>query len=297
MNEAEEFSSTYIVSIILNAFLCYTAVILNSITIHAIRKTSSLPKPLKTLLLSLAVSDLTVGLLAHPSYIATLAMNLEKNTENNTTFSYTSFAIFRATGNFLSWSSFFFVLALTVDRFLAIHLHLRYQEFVTHKRVVAVVISIMVLSSFISSFPRWIQQERRKIYCAIQIVCLAINTIFYCKIYSTIRRHRNQIQSQQVQQDKGQNLEMMANFARLVKLAVGTFYVYLVFLFCYLPGMCLSIVTIVSGPNTTLRHVFYYSLTMILLNSSLNPLIYCWKMRHIRHSVINTMQNIFPCYS
>ena len=31
MNEADEFSSTYIVNIIFNAFLCYTAIMLNSI--------------------------------------------------------------------------------------------------------------------------------------------------------------------------------------------------------------------------------------------------------------------------
>ena len=50
--------SSYIANWVLNAFLSYTAVVLNIVTIHAIRKTSSLPRPLKTLLLSLAVSDL-----------------------------------------------------------------------------------------------------------------------------------------------------------------------------------------------------------------------------------------------
>ena len=297
MKGAKEFSSTYIVNIIFNAFLCYTAIMLNSITIHAIRKTSSLPKPLKTLLLSLAVSDLTVGLLAHPSYTATLAMNLEKNTENNTTFSYTSFAIFRATGNFLSWSSFFLVLALTVDRFFAIHLHLRYQEFVTHRRVVAVVISIIVLSLFLSSVLWWIWHYRLEIHSSVEIICFVILAILYCKIYSTVRRHRNQIQSLQVQQDEGQNREMMANAARLVKLALGTFNVYLVFLLCYFPFTCVKIVMIISGSksNTTTTHILYYSWTMVFLNSSLNPLIYCWRMRHIRRAVINIIQNIFPC--
>ena len=300
MNEAEEFSSTYIVNIIFNAFLCFTAIVLNSITIHAIRKTSSLPKPLKTLLLSLAVFDLSTGLLVHPFYIAHFANGLEQNTENNysATFSNTYTAILISTSTFLSWTSFFGVLALTVDRFLAIHLHLRYQEFVTHKRAVAVVISIMVLTLFLSSFPLWIQvNDKRKIYIAIQFVCQALNAVLYCKIYLTVQRYRNQIQSLQVQQDEGQNREMMANVARLVKLAVGTFYVYLVFLVCYLPGMCLNIAAIVSGPSTTQLHVLYYTLTIMLLNSSLNPLIYCWKMRHIRYAVINITQNIFPCYS
>ena len=44
-----------------------------------------------------------------------------------------------------SAASFSGVLAVSVDRFLAIHLHLRYQELVTHKRVVAVVISIWMM--------------------------------------------------------------------------------------------------------------------------------------------------------
>ena len=298
MNEAsEELSPTYIVNIILNAFLCHTAIVLNSITIHAIRKTSSLPKPLKTLLLSLAVSDLSVGLLVHPLYIARLAMDLEQYAKDNTIYNKTKGAFF-ITFIFLSYASFFGVLALTVDRFLAIHLHLRYKEFVTHKRVVAVVISIMMFSSFLSSLFWWIpKHDYLNIYPSIDIACLVISGIFYFKIYSTVRRHKNQMQSLQVQQDERQDREMMANVARLVKLAVGTFYVYLVFLLCYLPLTCYKIAVIISGHNTTTNHLYYYSLTMMFLNSSLNPLIYCWRMRHIRHSVVNIMQNIFPCYS
>ena len=39
-------------------------------------------------------------------------------------------------------ASFFGVVALVVDSFLAIHFHLRYQELVTQKPVVAVVFSL-----------------------------------------------------------------------------------------------------------------------------------------------------------
>ena len=173
---------------------------LNSITIHAIRKTSSLPKPLKTLFLSLAVSDLSAGLLVHPLYIAYLAMGLEQNTENNTT-DRSTFIAFKTVAYFLCCTSFFGE---------AIYLHLRYQEFVTHKRVVAVVISIMVLSSFISSVPWWISERYKQIYVAFDIFSFIILALLYCKI-STVRRHRNQIQSLQVRQDEGQNREMMAN--------------------------------------------------------------------------------------
>ena len=46
--------------------------------------------------------------------------------------------------------SFLSVVAVSIDRFMAIHLHLRYQELVTHKRVVAVVISIWLFSASFS---------------------------------------------------------------------------------------------------------------------------------------------------
>ena len=45
---------------------------MNIATIYALRKVSSLPQTLKTLLLSLAVSDVGVGLLGQPLYILTL---------------------------------------------------------------------------------------------------------------------------------------------------------------------------------------------------------------------------------
>ena len=125
-----------------NAYLSYSAVMLNVVTIHAIKKTASLPKPLKSLLLSLAFSDLGVGLVVQPLYIACIAMDIEQNTEKKT-INYTStLHAYRITSSFLCFASFLGVTVLTVDRFLAIHLHLRYQELVTHKRVVAGVISI-----------------------------------------------------------------------------------------------------------------------------------------------------------
>ena len=68
---------TLVVNCVFNAFLCLTTIVLNIITIQAIRKTSSLPKTFKTLLLSLAASDLGVGLLVQPLYVAILVMEID----------------------------------------------------------------------------------------------------------------------------------------------------------------------------------------------------------------------------
>ena len=69
---------TLVVNCVFNAFLCLTTIVLNIITIQALRKTSSLPKTFKTLLLSLAVSDLGVGLLVQPLYVAILVMEIDQ---------------------------------------------------------------------------------------------------------------------------------------------------------------------------------------------------------------------------
>ena len=85
MARAEGLNLTLVVNCFFNAFLSFTAIVLNIITMQALRKTSSLPKTLKTLLLSLAVSDLGVGLLVQPLYVAILVMEIKQN-KNSTAY-------------------------------------------------------------------------------------------------------------------------------------------------------------------------------------------------------------------
>ena len=112
--EAKDFSSSYIVNCILNAFLTVSAIIFNGVTIQALRRTSLLSKPLKTLLLSLAVSDLGVGLLGHPLYMALLLKWILQNTDNNNQSCAVYSAVVFVTMLFSS-VSFSGVMALSVD--------------------------------------------------------------------------------------------------------------------------------------------------------------------------------------
>ena len=88
----------------------------------------------------------------------------------------------------------------------------------------------------------------------------------------------------------------MANVGRLRKSAVTTAYVFLVFLVCYLLKSCTFwIKTITPESSTIISMIELYFLTLVFLNSSPNPLIYCWKVRHIRHNVMNMFRNVFSC--
>ena len=285
--------STLVANCFFNAFLLFTAMVLNIITIQALRKISSFPKPLKTLLLSLAVSDLGVGLVVHPLYIVFLVMNIEQNT-NNRIYIMVSKAYF-ISGLLLCAASFLGIIALTVDRFLAIHLHLRYQELVTHRRVVTVVISFWVWSLSFSFFVlnRVLEKVLAIIIATILAVCLTTTGLIYCKIYSIVRHHTNQIHALQLQ-PVGQNQNgQLANVARQKKTALATFCVYVVFVVCFLPFICVNAAYQIYGETELRLHLVFYSWTLVHLNSSLNPLIYCWKMRNIRQAVISVLRNIF----
>ena len=287
------FYLTLVANCFFNAFLLFTAMVLNIITIQALRKISPFPKPLRTLLLSLAVSDLGVGLLAHPLYIVFLVLNIEQNTYNRI-FDIVYKANF-ISSQLLCGASYLGITALTVDRFLAIHLHLRYQEFVTHKRVVTVVISVWVCCSCVSLFVlnRVLENVLYIITVTIGAVCFTTTGFIYCKIYSIVRHHTNQIHALQLQPvGQNQNGEL-ANAARLKKTALATFYVYVVFVVCFLPFICVNAAYQIYGESELRLHLLYYSRTLVYLNSSLNPLVYCWKMRNIRQAVISVLRNIF----
>ena len=123
------------------------------------------------------------------------------------------------------------------DIFLAImHLHPRYQELVTHKRVVAGTISTWVFSASLSLIGLLLPAKKDKniVFATIEVFCLTSTVLLYYKIYLAVPRHANQMHTLQVQQE-AQNSEM-ANAARLTKSEVDSFYLYFMFLVCYLPN-------------------------------------------------------------
>ncbi len=291
--EADDLFSSFIANCVLNAFLFYTNIVLNILTMHALRKTSSLLEPrLKALLLSLAVSDLGVGLLGQPFYIALLIMASQQ--QDPTCATNTVYVIIL---NAFCAASFLTIMALSVDRFMAIQLHLRYQELVTRKRVVAVVISIWVsiwvlcATFYPLAFTLLHPNIVHFIVVAIGTACLLVASVVSLKIYLVVRRHKRQIQAQL--QQLAQNGEL-ANIASLRKSAVSIFYLYLVFLVCYLPQFCMLTFIIIHGQTMATKQLLTFTLTVVFFKSSLNPVICFWKIKHIRRNVIITFRNIFP---
>ena len=285
--ELKDLRSTFIVNCIFNNFMTHTSIMLNIVTIYAIHKTSAMAKTLKTLLLSLAFSDVAVGLFSQPIYTFFLVKWLQLENINCNTYQ-----VLNISGYLFSTASFLGVVAVSVDRFLAVHLHLRYQELVTHRRVVVVVIGKWLCSAFVSLMIFWGLLSTQQL---INLVGAALGFIIalgvYIRLYFTVRRHKNQIQCMQIQEVT--HSDEIKNFIALIKSTVSIFYVYLLLLIYYLPFFICSDVMRMYGSSIALKQFYLYSMTLVFINSSLNPVIYCWKMRHVRHAIMNILRKMY----
>ena len=248
--------------------LCFTALIGNSAILITIWKTSSLHSAAYILLASLAVSDLTVGLVSHPLFIVKSLFD-----------TFTVHLLLNILGPFLSLASIITVTAIGVDRLLALQLNLRYEAEVTPFRVTLVVIFIWVLSGIFASVVLWMPNLFDIISSDVIISLLVENFVVYMKIYLIVRRHQKQIQQQQQQATNTH----ITSVKRFKKTALNTFLVYILLVCCYIP-QSLVVMAAVTGVGIT-SETYSITITFICLNSSLNPLLYCWRDREIRTSM------------
>ena len=130
-----------------NSFLSITAFIENALILIALRKKSSLHRPSNFLLRCLATTDLCVGLISQPFYVAEL---LTVVNEHWVICRYVSAAVF-ISGITFSGLSLVILTAISVDRLLALLLGLRYRQVVTLKRTYTTVITCAAITAVFST--------------------------------------------------------------------------------------------------------------------------------------------------
>ena len=130
----------------------------------------------------------------------------------------------------LANASFLNVTIIAFDRLLAVSLHLRYQELVTSKRVIVVLVSVWIISCILAfiyiSLPKGIEM----VAVGIILVGCVLTTVAYVRIYKVVRYHHNHINASNQLQNAQTTDEL-----RQRKSAYNALFVYVVFLVCYLP--------------------------------------------------------------
>ena len=260
----------------------------NLLVLVSIWRTSSLHLPSFVLLFNLALSDLCVGLIVQPAFVtATLARMSGAHDVLCVTLISTT-----ASSSILCGVSLLTMTAISVDRYLAVCLHLRYQEVVTVARVIRLVVLVW-LSSAVSAIA-WLWPLN--VFYIIAAVTIAVSNVLvlftYVKIYRVVRRHEAQIHAQ-VQFQEQQMDEHSRNVASCKKSAITMFVVHCFFILCYLPYVCTVIALIITEHVASKQSALEMSLIIMFMNSCINPVVYCWRVSEIRKAMRETVRKCF----
>ena len=279
----------------LNVILAIAASVGNALILVALRKDSSLHPPSKLMFRCLTVTDLCVGLLSQPLYV----IQLVSITHEQVKLCYTMVSINEITISVFCGVSLFTLTAISVDRLVALRLGLRYTQVwqvITLRRTRGIVIVIWILNISIFCLRRfWKYLLFSRVISVLIYTSLAMAVLSYLKIYMTLRRHRIGLQDL-AQQGKPHREGMSALNIKQYKKTVSTgLCVQLVLVACYLPYAIVNAIAAAEGYSSSYNLAVRLAITLILLNSSLNPILYCWRIKGVRKAAKNTIKRLSSC--
>ena len=270
-----------ITNCVINACTSFSAAFGNGIVLMAIWKSPSLHSPSNTLLFGLALTDFFVGTFIQLMEVAkclfTLLTKEGSPKEINSAFDVLSVI--------LSGASLAIVTLISIDRYLVFYFHMRYQMIVTTKKVIVVIAFGFLTAGLLGLV--WTLDRSKTYYwvvASLSSICFSIIFLMYFKIFRIVRYHQIQIKAQ-TRMSAQRNNTSHRFLALSTKSAVNTFYVcFFLSLFC-IPYNCMSIVIQVTGWSITKYIVLQLAGTVVFMNSSLNPLVYLWRVVEIRKAV------------
>ena len=269
----------------LNIFLSITAFLGNTLILVALHKETSLHPPSKLLYRNLAITDLCVGIIVDPLAVTYLTSVVKERWDICYHASWAA--------NFLSYTlcavSLLTLTAISVDRLLALSLGLRYKQVVTLRRTYITVIVFWIFSAVGASAWFWNPLINSMSRYLVGALCLVTTIVAYTKIFFSLRH--NQIHNHVAQGQPSQTIPL--NIDRYRKAVYSALWVQVTLVICYLPYVIAVALTPQRGMHLSIYLARSFTLTIIHLNSSLNPLLYCWKIREVRQAVKETLRHFF----
>ena len=271
---------------VLNTFLSITAFLGNTLILVALHKESSLHLPTKLLFRTLATTDVCVGVIAEPLVII-YWVSVVKESWGVCRYAQASVYV---TGHMFCSVSLLTLTAVSMERLLALSLGHNYRQVVTLRRTQAAV-AVLWIVSIVGSTMYFVDYVITLRYGYIGApLCLVISVFSYAKIFHNLRRHRNQVQSHICQDQRNQT--NVLNMARYRKALTSALWLQLSLIVCYLPYNIVGVIMSPTGLAPSIYLARQSALTLVFLNSSLNPILYCWKIKEIRNSVKDTITTL-----
>ena len=269
---------------VVNTFPALTAFLGNTLILLALQKETPLHPPSKILYRCLALTDLSVGVTLQPLFVAYWMSVVNERWD----ICYYADLLSSVSAYFLSSVSLMTLSAISVDRLLALLLGLRYRQAVTLKRACITVIAIFIAGLICLSTYFWNPLVASWIASVGLFLCLITSIFCYTKIFISLCLGQVQVQDQQVSQG-----QTSLSTARYRKAVFGALYIQVILVICYLPGGLAAVLTSQRGMSLSAYLARQFLFSFLLLNSSINPLLYCWRLKEVRQAVKGAVKKIF----
>ena len=287
LEKTQEVFITNILLCIVNSVFSVLTCLGNFIIIHTIRKVQDFHSPSFILLCCLAVSDLLVGAICQLLFVAFKIAEVVDN--------FNAYCLLRMASDLschiTSGVSLLILAAVSIDRLLAVTLHLRYHMIVTVHRVYQTVSALWIFAISCTML-RFSLNNADWIFLPLVVFLLTLIaiTLSTFKIFQIAQRHQRKIKDLHMAVLSATVKPDTVNVLKCKKSAVTVLYVYGLFLLLYFPFFVNLLMTSRTGYTQKVKIVYGYASTAIFINSFLNPLVYCWRIREVRRAVKNVLR-------
>ena len=269
----------------LNIFLSIVASLGNALILVSLHKDTSLHPPTKLLFRCLAVTDLCVGVIIQPLGAVLRLFTTGtywKNTSN-------LHRLHRALSFTLCAVAVFTSSAISMDRLQALLSGLRYRHVVTLPRVRTVVICSWLIGLSCGSMFFWKSRIAFTVAFVLIIISVSTSVFSYTKIYRKLRQHQLQVRTVPQGQTNGRQVPL--NIARYKKSVSSVLWLQLALVICYIPFIVVVMLrTYGRMPGKKFEIILDVTATLTYLKSSLNPILYCWRIRAVRQAAKDTIK-------
>ena len=280
-------------NIIINSIACPFTVLLNVLVIMAVKKRPSLQSNSNILLACLAVTDLLTGLVAQPSFVIWKTFYVLKNAPDIAAVDAAK-EIHNYFLRVLTISSSLQLILLTCERLLAIK-YTNHYSYIVRKRNFKASVLVIWSFSFMTGVLRFVKKAIFKdIMKLLNFFTMYSSVIFiiiaYTILYRETLRHRRRIIKQQLSQAEIERFVKENKALKTTVLVVGAI------ILCFLPMSIFQLLTTVFrkrnqvplfASDKQMEILVIMVRTLSMLNSFVNPLIYCMRQKEMRKFVFS----------
>ena len=268
---------------IMNAVLSPFAMAGNALILAAIRNNKSLRTPSYILIGGLAFTDFCTGLFAQPFYAVDRYAEFKGN-KKRYCFAY---RIANMAGPYFAVITLFTITTMAMERWL----HVSNRSLLTVRRTVILFFLFLLLPiPYITM--RWLILENPSLLPWSQLLtgfiglmCFLIMLVAYFKVFRIITLHRRRILD---------NANRGINLKKYTKSVYTILSILACFALCFFPHMvCVIVVGMVENYTEISASFVHLTATMLYCSSSLNPVLYCWRMKALRESVKGIMKQYY----